>query len=282
MKADRVEPVSCPICEVEDDELWGEHYAGYRIVRCCRCGLRYLNPRRNPEANLEVYGDRYFDRQREREADPEALRFVAENDRRYADTVLRYARAAQPSVLDIGAGRGSFLMHLRSLPRVGRVAGTDITEVNVAHLRAHGIEIRVGEIGELELGRWDVVTAHHVLEHVLDPNRFLARVYELLTDRGIAHLVLPNEGSFMSRWKSGLSKSGVKPRPFKHLAPDHHVWFFDPRTLTRLLEKNRFRVVYAGSTAGAKKRNPARRLAHRGLDALRLNTWLEFVAEPLP
>ena len=275
------EKVLCPICEVDDAAVWGRHGAGYTIVRCRRCGLRYLNPRRGLGENLEVYGDRYFDRQRKREADPEVARHVAENDRRYAATVLRYARAPRPSVLDIGSGRGSFLIHLARHCDVGRVAGTDIVDVNVEHLRSHGVELHVGEIGELDLGRWDVVTAHHVLEHVLDPNAFLADVRGLLGERGIVHLVLPNEGSLMSRWKSLLSRSGIKKRPFKHLAPEHHLWYFTPRTLTRLLEKNGFRVIHGGSTAGAKRRNPARRLAQRALNAGRLNTWLEFVAAPM-
>lgn len=272
--------VPCPICDLTDDEVWGRHYAGFTIVRCRRCGLRYVNPRRDVDENLEVYGDRYFDRQRHREADPEISRHVAENNRRYADTVLRHARVARPTVLDVGTGLGSFLVHLARTRPVGRVAGTDFSAVGAEHLEAHGIELHVGDIADLELGRWDVVTAHHVLEHVLDPNAFLSRVRELLTEEGILHLILPNEGSFMSRWKSGLSRTGIKPRPFKHLAPEHHLWFFTPRTLARLLEKNRFRVVHLSSTAGAKRRNRGRRIAHRALDRLRLNTWLEAVAVP--
>lgn len=275
----RLDAVPCPICGVFDEELWGRHYQGHMIVRCRRCGLRYLSPRRNPEENLAVYGDRYFDRRRRREADPEWGGYVTENDRRYAVTILRHARVLRPSVLDIGTGRGSFLILLSRLHEIGQVAGTDITDVNREHLHTHGIELYLGDVTELELGRWDIVTAHHVLEHVLDPNAFLSRVRSLLADRGIAHFVLPNEGSLMSWWKSSLNRARVKPRPYKHLTPEHHLWYFTPRTITRLVEANGFRVVELRSTAGAKRRALPRRLAQRGLDALHLNTWLDVVVE---
>ncbi len=273
-------PVVCPICDAADGELWGRHYRGYRIVRCRRCGLRYVNPRPAPEAVLSVYGDRYFDRWREREADPDAAAAAASDDRRYADVVLRHARADRPSVLDVGTGRGSFLAHLASTSSVGRLAGTDVTDVNEGVLRERGIELHVGEVDDLEPGEWDVVTAHHVLEHVLDPNAFLAACRELLTPRGILHVVVPNEGSAISRWKTLQSRARLKSRPFKHLAPEHHLWFFDARTLARLLEKNRLRVVYMGTMAGGKKRGVVRRSLQGGLDRARLNAWLQAVAVP--
>jgi 2-polyprenyl-3-methyl-5-hydroxy-6-metoxy-1,4-benzoquinol methylase len=275
-----VETVHCPICEVADDEIWGRHYAGYTIVKCRRCGLRYLNPRPNAAETLAMYGDLYFDQDLRRQEDPEVASHVAENNRRYAITCLRHCRAPNPCVLDIGTGLGKFLIYLSRMPGIGRLGGTDITEVNRERLAAHGIDLYLGDIAELELGSWDVVTVHHVLEHVLDPNTFLTRVANLLEDDGILHLVLPNEGSFMSRWKSFLSRAGFKPRPFKHLGSEHHLWYFERETLTRLLEKNGYHVVYAGTRAAVKQRNPARRVAHRALDALGLNTWLEFVAEP--
>jgi SAM-dependent methyltransferase len=274
-----VEPVRCPICEIADDEFWGRHYAGYTIVRCRRCGLRYMNPRPSEAEILAIYGDPYFDQDRRRRIDPEIAAYSAETSHRYATTFLRYTRASNPCVLDIGTGLGHFLIHLSKMSGVGRLGGTDITDVNRERLATHGIDLYLGDIAELDLDRWDVVTVHHVLEHVLDPNAFLTRVAELLGDGGILHLVLPNEASFMSRWKSYLSRSGLKPRPFKHLSPEHHLWYFDRETLNRLLEKNGFRVLYAGTSAAVKRRNPVRRLAHRALDALALNAWLEFVAE---
>jgi 2-polyprenyl-3-methyl-5-hydroxy-6-metoxy-1,4-benzoquinol methylase len=267
---------------VADDEPWGRHYKGFTLVRCRRCGLRYVNPRPRAEDVLDVYGDRYFDKWRAREADPDAEARAGADDRRYADVVLAHARAEKPSVLDVGTGRGSFLIHLGATGRAGRLAGTDVTDVNAEHLRGHRIELHVGELDDLAPGAWDAVTAHHVLEHVLDPNAFLESCRRLLAPGGILHVVVPNEGSAISRWKSFQSRARLKSRPFKHLSPEHHLWFFEPATVTRLLEKNGFRVVYLSTMAGGKRRNAFRRLAQGALDRLRLNAWLQVVAAPTP
>lgn len=274
------ERVDCPICETRDPAPWAVEYRGYPIVRCPGCGLRFVSPRRSAEEDRAFYDEPYFERQRRREADPEVRRWVDATDRHYVETIFRYCRVARPRVLDVGVGRGSFAIRLRRLAAVASVIGTDVTRVNADHLRSHGVELRVGDVVGLDLPTCDVVTAHHVLEHVGRPNPFLARIRSLLSDEGILHLVLPNEGSLQSRWKTLLSRSRLKPRPFKHLSPDHHLFFYDRGTLRRLLEKNGLEPLYLGTTASAKPRGAPNRLVHHALDVLDANSWLECVAAP--
>lgn len=226
------ETVVCPICPDRAPRAWATEYRGHRIVRCPGCGLRFLSPRRSVAEDRAFYGEGYFERQRLREADPGIRRWV-----------------------DVGIGRGSFAIRMAGRPEVGSVAGTDVTEVNSAHLAEHGIGLHVGDLAELDLPRFDVITAHHVLEHVTHPNPFLDRIRGLLTERGILHLVLPNEGSLQSKWKNALSRTGLKSRPFRHLSPDHHLFFYTPATLRRLLAARGFEVLHGGTMAGAKPRS---------------------------
>lgn len=226
------------------------------------------------------YTPDYFDRHRARERESGSRDLVRERDQASLELIRRHAPTDRPSLLDVGAGTGSFLKLARDTGGFGDLAGTDITDANAALFAEAGIPLHVGEIEALETGRFDVVSAQHVLEHVPRPDRFLARLRELLTERGIVHLVVPNEGSFTSRVKSGLSRSGVKPRPFKHLAPDHHLWFYEPRTLVRMLEASGFEVLQRRTRAEAKRRGPWQRLVHRAFDVLELNSWLEVIARP--
>ncbi|MGH7543686.1 MAG: class I SAM-dependent methyltransferase [Gemmatimonadota bacterium] len=279
MNAERVE---CPICETDDCEPWGVGYEGHRFVRCRKCGLRYLNPRRGPQENRSVYRDRYFERHRARERDPEESQQVRERDAASIELILRYATPGRPSLLDLGAGTGSFLRLARDSRRFGRLVGADISSANEGAFARAGIPLHVGPVSELDLAPFDVVAAHHVLEHVLDPNGFLAAVRRLLVEDGIMHLLVPNEGSFTSRSKSFWSRLGLKPRPFRHLAPGHHVTFFERRTLIRLLEKHGFQVLTLPTRADAKRRGPWQWIVHRGFDALGWNTWLEAVARRGP
>lgn len=275
---DSAERVDCPICGIDDSELWGLEHRGYRIERCRRCGLRYVNPRRAAEENRRVYGDAYFERHRARERDPGGSELVRERDAASIASILRSRPSGRPSLLDVGAGTGSFLRLARESGKFGRLEGADLSPANADAFRRAGIPLHVGPLEHLDLPPFDVVSAHHVLEHALDPSRFLDRIRGLLVEDGILHVIVPNEGGFTSRSKSFWSRLGLKPRPFSHLSPDHHLTFFERRTLNRLLAKHGFRSLSCETRADAKRRGPWQRLVHRAFDALGWNTWLEVVA----
>lgn len=268
---------NCPICDSSESRLWGVEYSGYRIFKCRSCGLRYLDPSQRPAA--EFYGEEYFDHKASKMGDPEKLLLVLKSD---ADSIARLqhfsgkARDLNASILDIGAGRGSFLILCRLLGYKS-LAGTDITDANVEFLKGFGIDISVGDITNIEPGNFDIVTFYHVLEHVNDPGKFLSAVRRNLRDDGFAHLLVPNEGSLNSRFKSAISRLGLKRRALRHLAPKHHLWYFEKQTLEMLLERCGFEIKYIGSRAHEKKRGTLNTIYHKMLDIFCWNTWLEAV-----
>lgn len=77
------------------------------------------------------------------------------------------------------------------------VAGIDPDPeaVNVAK-EIHGLEARVGAVQDLlaDARRYDVITLHHVLEHVHDPVATLAACRELLAPGGAVVVTTPNAG----------------------------------------------------------------------------------------
>lgn len=274
-----IDTIKCPICDNSDSKLWGVEHTGYRIFKCRSCGLRYLDPEQRPKD--EFYDSKYFDHKASKMVDPERLLDVFKSD---ADSIARLERYGirgrdpRSTILDIGAGRGSFLI-LCKLLGFKNLMGTDITAANVEYLREYGIELKVGDVTSLELGQYDIVTFYHVLEHIADPKAFLTRVHEILNTDGIAHLLVPNEGSLNSRFKSIISKLHLKKRAFKHLSPGHHLWFYERRTLIALLERSDFEIKYIGTRAHEKQRGMINRLYHRLLDMFGWNTWLEAVVK---
>jgi len=269
--------IVCPICDSRESQPWGVEYQQRRILKCCGCGVRFLDQSQRPGA--EHYDEHYFEHKASKMFNQEKLILVLKSDADSIEAIARVSpKATDPesSILDIGAGRGSFLI-LCKLLGFSKLTGSDISDFNAGFLRAFGIDLKVGDITTVELAKYDIVTFHHVLEHVAEPDKFLRRVGEILKDDGVGHLLIPNEGSLNSRFKSLLSRLRMKKRAFKHLSPGHHLWFYDKRTLTRLLERYGFEIEYIGTRAHEKKRGLLNQVVHGLLDMVYLNTWLEAV-----
>lgn len=98
--------------------------------------------------------------------------------------------------LDVGCGAGLLAEPLR---RMGAdVTAVDAAAENIAAARAHaqgaGLEIdyRHGELGELGLAGFDLVTSMEVIEHVADKAAFVAALAQTLAEGGLMVLSTPN------------------------------------------------------------------------------------------
>ena len=80
---------------------------------------------------------------------------------------------------------------------------------------------------------FDVVMLNHILEHIIEPYKFIQDIKKILKRNGILTIGVPNHNSLIAR----LSRTywygwGVR----------EHIWHFDKRSIYRLLSKNGFRI----------------------------------------
>jgi 2-polyprenyl-6-hydroxyphenyl methylase/3-demethylubiquinone-9 3-methyltransferase len=123
--------------------------------------------------------------------------------------------------LDVGCGAG---LLAEPLARLGAaVTGVDAAEENVAAARAHAtgsglaIDYRAGELASLGLGRFDLVTAMEVLEHVADKQAFLGDLARHLAPGGLLVLSTPNRTARSRLLLVGLAETvGAVPRGTHH------------------------------------------------------------------
>ena len=128
---------------------------------------------------------------------PVRLRFIREAiDLHWGDDVESIRPLAGKSALDVGCGAG---LLCEPLARLGAaVTGVDAAPENAAAAAAHaegaGLDIRylAGEVGELDLGQFDLVTCLEVIEHVADKPALLRALADKLAPGGLMVLSTPN------------------------------------------------------------------------------------------
>jgi SAM-dependent methyltransferase len=141
-------------------------------------------------------------------------------------------------VLDIGCSTGMFL---RVLGDEGseNLHGQDISKKQVAY----GAKIHPGvdfthDLGDLESGDFDLVTAYSVLEHVDNPNNLMIEINRVLKTGGKCVIGVPNYRFIYQR----LSRES-----WPWLIPPAHLQYFNWKSLEQVCVRNGF-VVEKGLT----------------------------------
>ncbi|MBA3327470.1 MAG: class I SAM-dependent methyltransferase [Solirubrobacterales bacterium] len=221
---------ACPICHTaaaltDIGTAHGRRAAGV-LAACSDCAHVFL--RRRPRASWfdAFYASDWDSRNQEgarsgglsKAPDPRVLDFCA----------AHLPEAAR--VLDVGAGFGSQLVPFRDGGH--EVAGVERSSHRAHHLRETlRIPCDHGPIEAVTAARpFDLVFAHHVLEHVSDPAATVAHLHGLLDDRGLVYIAVP------SLWRELAPQS-------LHFAP--HLSQYTLRSLTRLLCRSGFEIVAA-------------------------------------
>jgi len=229
----------------------------YTVVRCRRCGFLYQRPRVRDEHLAACYPDHY---PRHQEPSPrmpikgspgrqraarwalaEGLGYEALRDANVSlatkirgRRLLRRIRWSCPPwtgagrYLDVGCGSGGALGVARALG--WRVAGIEMDDAAAAKARRFTDELHVGDVltAPFAPGRFDVVTAFHVLEHVPDPVAAARRMLDWLAPGGLLIVEVPNAGGLGARLFGGAWAGLELPRHLSH---------FTPATLEAVIEK---------------------------------------------
>lgn len=228
---------ACLVCGATDFTPFRAQ-AGFVIVACAGCGLRFLDPQPDAATLDALYAETYYHSE-----DPLArgyARYTAEaaNWRATFRERLRYLPAPPARVLDVGAAAGFFVEQ-------ARLAGYDARGVEPsrwASAYARDELHQPVDTGTLEAmaypdASFEIVTMWEVIEHLPDPRAFLQEVHRVLAPGGTLAFSTPDAGAPVSKL-SGTRWLGWQKVP-------EHLWFFDRPALERMLAETGFAVKEA-------------------------------------
>lgn len=212
----------------------------YTYVRCLQCGLVRRYQGLSPNTQEQLYDEKYFTNSPSRKSNDYTYDYVSDwqwryDRKRFKEELREIGRHKKNGrILDVGAATGNFL-------QIGKAAGYDIVGVEFspfasAFARERGFEVHTGALEDVSLPfeSFDVVTLHHVLEHVPNPVETLSLVHRLMKPDGLLVVEVPNFASFRSK---------VNGAEWEDLRPDEHLHQFEPRTLSAIIEKSHFQVL---------------------------------------
>lgn len=160
--------------------------------------------------------------------------------RRRIARVVRHLGRSPERLLDYGAGDGIFLRAARGAGI--EALGVDISAGAAQHAAAYsGAPVLVGDLVHNKLaldGLFDVVTMHHVLEHLTRPLDYLAAVRRLLAPDGLFVFEIPQQ--FINPIDVAYRLLGRR-RKFGPYSL-HHPYFYTTGSAERLLADAGFRV----------------------------------------
>ena len=202
--------VRCPICGSEDTWLYRTDVADmeyfvipprpFGVQKCRDCGSEFLEPRPLESELPPFYPSDYHAYNENHGAVARLLvQFRARSRARF------YGRLIQNRpghIFDVGTGDCRHFDELRRFLDV-ECAGIEIQAEVAAKGRARGYDVIEGTLETADLadhlGKYDIVSMNHVLEHVVYPHTMLERARDLLRPGG--HLIgqLPTISSWENR-----------------------------------------------------------------------------------
>jgi SAM-dependent methyltransferase len=204
----------------------------FQLIRCDSCGLVSLDTEVRPEEAKSLDFKEYYGSET-----PSCLGIFGFIMNFFMlMRVRKIEKVSSPgAILDIGCGNGDFLKKMNSGGWDCYGLDTSPYAVEITG-KIEGVHAFCGGIDDVRLPEnfFDAVTFWQSFEHMSRPSDLLRKVRGLLKDDGVIFISVPNIESIEARISVGRWLGLDLPR---------HLYFYSPKTIRSLLEKNGFKII---------------------------------------
>lgn len=221
---------ACPACGEAESPITLEK-SGFTYASCRTCATMYMTPRPTPDLLDEFYAtsrnyaywNKHIFPASERTRREQIFRPRAE---RVAEFVARYG-TSRGSLLEVGAGFGTFCEEITRIGLFRRVMGVEPTPHLAQTCRERGIEVIERPIEHVDLppGSVDAIASFETIEHLFSPRLFLERCSDLLAPGGLLVVTCPSVVGFDVQVLGKASGT----------IDNEHLNYFNPDSLTMLV-----------------------------------------------
>ena len=223
-----------PFLSVQDHTVSGEKFI---LVNCVSCGFLFTaDPPAADKIGNYYQSDAYISHTDSHEGMFNKLYQLVRKITLFSKRkiVEQYSGIRKGKVLDYGCGTGAFLKEMK-------ISGWETLGVEPdPGARQRAIDLTGSQIEDpsaltkMSDNNFDAITLWHVLEHVHDLGLVLSKFHQILNDKGILLIAVPNHKSFDAKHYGAHWAAYDVPR---------HLYHFSPDTISQLLFKYGFKRV---------------------------------------
>ena len=231
------------LCQADDDEIIAfEDRYGFKIntVICRNCGLIRLNPYYDEETLAKFYDSEYDLIYRTKKSPKKIFKEQQTRGGGYIRTLLDNGITLNnKTVYEAGCAMGGILQAFKN--ENCKIKGVDYNSRLIESGRKKGLNLETGGIEKLQNEPpADIIILSHLIEHILNPVKFLTQIKEILKQDGILYIITPTIETIETEYLNNI---------FFYLQ-NAHIYNFSKNTLKYLVELCGFEIIYQNVDKG--------------------------------
>lgn len=238
---EHIKLTQCPACgstEIKHVRDVKDHFLSQEVFgldQCSACLLLFTNPRPAMDLIGEYYkSEDYVSHSSTKKGLVNSVYNKVRSITLNQKLKLVNTHASGKRLLDIGAGTGHFAAKMKSGGYTVTGLEPDEDARRVCKELNHVDLLPLENLYSDTLGKFDVITMWHVLEHVYDLHKDLLRITSLLETGGVFIIAVPNYKSYDAQAYGEFWAAYDVPR---------HLYHFEPASLIPMIEKLNFSLV---------------------------------------
>ena len=223
--------MKCPVCDTEENWHSLKELQSKKELRVCSiCG--FVGFKIEPD---EEEKSKYFYKHNYRPAPGHGNLITTIHKQNYISNFLQdFLKDKKDLIIgDVGCATGYLVSYFRKLDH--KATGCEYT-LTFRRFAEHFYDIPITE-ELIDTHKYDLISIYHVFEHLIDPDKKLAKYRDMLKDDG--HMLISTP-----EWYDRLEEaSGPAITSFEHLWHENHINIFSRKSIKNIFKKIGFDIV---------------------------------------